>query len=92
MQAYALAVSELIPSSTENGAAIISTLHFLDPNVEFHLDAELLRPETCARAIDEAMMAIASSREPGEFPVRPAAHCRFCNFLGDLSAGTRMAS
>jgi len=80
MQAYALAVSELMPASRRDGSSIISTLHFLDPNVEFHVEAELLRPEACARAIDEAMMAIASSREPAEFPVLPALHCRFCNF------------
>ncbi len=80
MQAYALAVSELMPALRSEDSSIISTLHFLDPNVEFHVEAELLRPEACARAIDDAMMEIASSREPAEFSVQPALHCRFCNF------------
>ncbi len=87
MQAYALAVSELMPDLMQPGSAIISTLHFLDPNVEFHLDADLLSPDVCARAIDEAMMEIVSSGEPGLFPVRTAAHCRMCNFLGICPAG-----
>ncbi len=87
MQAYALAVSELMPSLMKEGSSIISTLHFLEPNVEFHLDAELLRPDVCARAIDEAMMEIASAREPSEFPVRPAPHCRMCNFIGICPPG-----
>ena len=69
MQAYALAVGELMPSLVNDGSSIISTLHFLDPNVESHLDPELLRADACARAIDEAMMQIVSSREPSEFPV-----------------------
>jgi ATP-dependent helicase/nuclease subunit A len=80
MQAYALAVGQLMPSLIKDGASIISTLHFLEPNREFHLDAELLRPDACARAIDEAMMEISAAREPGQFPVHPAQHCRICNF------------
>ena len=87
MQAYALAASELMPSLTKDGSSIISTLHFLEPNVEFHLDADLLRPEICALAIDEAMMEIISSREPSQFPVRPAPHCRMCNFIGICPPG-----
>jgi ATP-dependent helicase/nuclease subunit A len=86
MQAYALAVRELVPSLLE-GSKIISTLHFLEPNVEFHLTADLLSPEACRRAIDEAMMKIVSSDEPGEFPVHTATHCRMCNFLGICNAG-----
>ncbi|MGH9933143.1 MAG: UvrD-helicase domain-containing protein [Pyrinomonadaceae bacterium] len=86
MQAYALAVHELVPSLL-NGSAIISTLHFLEPNVEFHLTADLHSPEACRRAIDDAMMEIVSSGTPGEFPVHTAAHCRLCNFLGICIAG-----
>ena len=86
MQAYVLAVRELIPTLTE-GAAIRSTLHFLEPNLEFHLAEDLLSADACSRAIDEAMLAIVSSGTPGEFPVRPAAHCRSCNFLGICQAG-----
>jgi hypothetical protein len=82
-----LAVSELMPALMNDQSSIISTLHFLEPNVEFHLDPELLRPEACARAIDEAMTEIAASREPGQFPVRPARHCRICNFLGICPPG-----
>jgi len=87
MQAYALAVSELMPVLVKDGSSIISTLHFIDPNVESHLDPELLRADACARAIDEAMMQIVSSREPSEFPVMPALHCRICNFPGICQPG-----
>ena len=87
MQAYALAVRELAPSLMAESSAIISTLHFLEPNIEFHLTADLLSPEACNQAIDEAMMEIISSDEPRHFPVRTAAHCRRCNFLGICPAG-----
>ena len=87
MQAYALAVRELVPSLVDAGISITSTLHFLDPNVEFHLDADLLSADACMRAIDAAMMEIVSSGEPGQFPVRTAAHCRMCSFLGICPAG-----
>jgi hypothetical protein len=87
MQAYALAVGELLPSPADADISLTSTLHFLDPNVEFHLDAELLSPDACRRAIDAAMMEIVSSAEPGQFPVRTAAHCRMCSFLGICRAG-----
>jgi hypothetical protein len=85
MQAYTLAVRELVPAL--QGSKVISTLHFLEPNVEFQLTADLLSPETCREAIDQAMMSIASSGEPAEFPVHTAAHCRMCNFLGICNAG-----
>ena len=87
MQAYALAIRELISSNVNQTSNVISTLHFLDPNVEFHLPAELLAPEACRSAIDEAMSQIASSGEPQEFPVHPALHCRMCSFLGICPAG-----
>jgi ATP-dependent helicase/nuclease subunit A len=86
MQAYALAVRELAPALTE-GSTIITTLHFLEPNVEFHLAADQLAPDICGLAIDDAMMKIISSREPSEFPVRTATHCRMCNFLSICQAG-----
>jgi hypothetical protein len=87
MQAYALAVRELLPALMLDSASISSTLHFLEPNVEFHIGEELLAPDVCIRAIDDAMMAIASSGRPSQFPVRPATHCRMCNFLGVCQAG-----
>jgi hypothetical protein len=87
MQAYALAVMELMPSLVESGSSIISTLHFLEPNREFHLAADLLNRDACMLAIDDAMMQIISSGEPSQFPVRPALHCRMCNFLGICPAG-----
>jgi ATP-dependent helicase/nuclease subunit A len=86
MQAYALAVRELVPS-LQDGSKVISTLHFLEPNVEYHLTADLLSPAACRGAIDEAMMKIVSSGEPDEFPVHTATHCRMCNFLGICNAG-----
>ena len=86
MQAYALAVRELVPSLLE-GSAVISTLHFLEPNVEYHLTADQLSPDACRGAIDDAMMKIVSSGEPHDFPVHTAVHCRMCNFLSICSAG-----
>jgi hypothetical protein len=87
MQAYALAVVELMPSLVPAVSSITSTLHFLEPNVEFHLADNLLDLATCVRAIDSAMMEIVSSSKPAHFPVRPATHCRMCNFLGICPAG-----
>ena len=87
MQAYALAVSELMPELRKAGSSIKATLHFLDPNVEFRIDSQLLSHAACIQAIDDAMMSIVSSVAPGEFPFRPATHCRTCNFLGICPAG-----
>ena len=85
MQAYALAVRELLPSLA--GGDLKVTLHFLDPNVEVSLPDGLLRPDVCAEAIDDAMRTLSASLEPEHFPVRPAAHCRMCNFLDICAAG-----
>jgi ATP-dependent helicase/nuclease subunit A len=81
MQAYALAVRELMPDLVNAGSEIKVALHFLDPNLEFHLDEDLLETNACALAIDQAFLQLSSSREPEHFPVRPATHCRMCNFL-----------
>jgi len=86
MQAYALALNDLMPSLAATGLIKV-TLHFLDPNIEFQLAPELLSRDACARAIDAAMMDIVTSHEPLEFPVRPALHCRMCSFLGICAAG-----
>jgi ATP-dependent helicase/nuclease subunit A len=85
MQAYALAIRELIPSLKESQIRV--TLHFLEPNLQFHLSDELLEISACEEAIDTAMLAIVSSNRPSEFPVRPATHCRMCNFLRICTAG-----
>jgi ATP-dependent helicase/nuclease subunit A len=87
MQAYALAVRELMPSLIDKNNHLKVTLHFLDPNVEFHLSEELLDPANCAQAIDNAMREIISSSAPEQFPVRPATHCRMCNFLELCASG-----
>jgi len=89
MQAYALAVRELMPQSRARQHRITVTLHFLDPNVEVHLQEDLLEPESCVEAIDAAMLAIVAAREPEHFPVQPATHCRMCNFLDLCSAGRK---
>ncbi|MGI8897748.1 MAG: PD-(D/E)XK nuclease family protein, partial [Pyrinomonadaceae bacterium] len=88
MQAYALAVRELMPDLVEAGSEIKVTLHFLDPNVEFHLSESLLETNACERAMDQAFLQLISSREPEHFPVRPAIHCRMCNYL-QICAGGR---
>src|ERR1700752_364338 len=85
MQAYALAVRELLP--TLKSARIIVSLHFLEPNLEFHLSQELLSSATCEQAIDQAMLQLVSSSEPVQYPVKPANHCRMCNFLRICTAG-----
>jgi hypothetical protein len=87
MQAYVLAVSELMPELRRRDSSITSTLHFLDPNVEIQLDANVLSPDACVRAIDAAMAEIIASGEPEQFPVRTATHCRMCNFLGICTVG-----
>jgi len=87
MQAYALAVRELLPTLENDRHNIRVTLHFLDPGVQYNLPQELLSPATCSQAIDEAMAAIVCARDPENFPVLPAAHCRMCNFLELCAAG-----
>ena len=86
MQAYVLAIHELLPALTP-ASEITSTLHFLEPNEEFRLSRELLDADSCANAIDEAMAKIVSSAEPAEFPVRPATHCGMCNFVSICASG-----
>ncbi|MEK6321434.1 MAG: UvrD-helicase domain-containing protein [Acidobacteriota bacterium] len=76
MQAYALAAHELIPEAR----SVRVTLHFLDPDVEVSLPAELVGRDACAKAIDDAMLSIVSSSAPASFPARPAEHCLMCNF------------
>ena len=85
MQAYALAVHKLVPSLAD--VKIRVTLHFLDPNVEVHLPDELLEAARCEQAIDKAMAGTIFSSEPANFPVKPAPHCRTCNFLRMCAAG-----
>ena len=85
MQAYVLAVRELLPSLAH--AKIHVTLHFLDPNIEVHLADELLEPARCQQAIDYAMQRTIYSSDPADFPVRTAPHCRMCNFLRVCTAG-----
>lgn len=85
MQSYALAVRELIPSLKESKIRV--TLHFLEPNIEYQLTEELLESPACEAAIDAAMLDIISSSEPGDFPVKPARHCRMCSFLKVCAAG-----
>ena len=85
MQAYALAVRELLPSLS--GSRLRVTLHFLEPNIEVHLADDLLDPARCAHAIDEAMHGTIYSSDPADFPVKTAPHCRMCNFLRVCNAG-----
>ena len=87
MQAYALAVKELMPWLASEGNSVRVTLHFLEPDIEFRLPDQLLSTEACKTAIDNAMTEIVVSLEPHEFPVRPATHCRMCNFLRICPAG-----
>jgi ATP-dependent helicase/nuclease subunit A len=85
MQSYALAIRELVPSLKNTQIRV--TLHFLEPNLEFHIPEELLESSSCEQAIDAAMLDIISSSQPTHFPVKPASHCRTCSFLKVCAAG-----
>jgi ATP-dependent helicase/nuclease subunit A len=106
MQSYALALRELLSVSTANGSdrvnqspgterglkinSLRATLHFIDPNIEISLPPGLLEIDTSARAIDDAILAIASldgTLDAERFPTTPATHCRMCNFLNLCPAG-----
>ena len=89
MQAYALALRELLPQDVRVNS-LRATLHFIDPNLEVALSDDLLAPETCQRMIDDAMLQIVSlegTLEAEAFPPLPATHCRMCNFLELCPAG-----
>ena len=85
MQAYALAVRELVPEFRDRRMRV--TLHFLAPNVEVRLASSLLAPERCEQAIDAAMQGSIFSSNPVDFPPKTAPHCRMCNFLRVCKAG-----
>jgi hypothetical protein len=89
MQSYALALRELLPSEVKINS-LRATLHFIDPNVESTLPDDILQPEACARAIDDAMgtiVALDGTLNAELFPPTPASHCRMCNFLELCPAG-----
>jgi hypothetical protein len=89
MQAYALALRELLPAEVQV-RTLRTTLHFLDPNIEISLPAELLDRASCSQAIDDAMQTIEridGTLDADLFPPLPATHCRTCNFLELCPAG-----
>jgi ATP-dependent helicase/nuclease subunit A len=89
MQSYALALRELLPAEVSINS-LRATLHFIDAEVEVNLPVALLVQETCAGAIDEAMLAIAtldSTLDENLYPPLPATHCSICNFLELCPAG-----
>jgi ATP-dependent exoDNAse (exonuclease V) beta subunit len=89
MQAYALALRELLPAEVRV-RTLRATLHFLDPNIEISLPSDLLSQESCARAIDDATETIAAidgTLDAELFPPLAAAHCRTCNFIELCPAG-----
>lgn len=97
MQAYALALHDLLGTGSKSDGvrestlaaglkinSLRATLHFIDPNIEISLAAAQLDRETCARAIDDAMLSIATldgTLDAELFPPSAASHCRICNFL-----------
>jgi len=89
MQAYALALRQLLPVDAQINS-LRATLHFIDPNIEISLAGALLDQDTCARAIDDAMLSISTldgTLDAELFPPLPASHCRVCNFLEFCPAG-----
>lgn len=88
MQAYALAVRELVPEVS----SVRVTLHFLDPDIEVSLAEDLLAADACREAIDAAMLSIVTSSGPESFPAHPADHCRICNFRDLCPAGQKRLS
>jgi len=89
MQAYALALRELLPADVPL-RSLRATLHFIDPNVEVAVAGALLDPDACVGAIDDAMNTIAAldgTLDADQFPPLPATHCRMCNFQDLCPAG-----
>jgi ATP-dependent helicase/nuclease subunit A len=89
MQAYALALRELLPADVQV-RTLRATLHFLGPNIEISLPAELLDRTSCSKEIDDAMQTIEridGTLDADLFPPLPATHCRTCNFLELCPAG-----
>jgi ATP-dependent exoDNAse (exonuclease V) beta subunit len=86
MQAYALAVRQLLPWIASPNS-VKATLHFLQPNIEHQLADELLDSTVCEQSLNDAMLRVVQSVKPEEFPVMPAVHCRNCNFLDACYAG-----
>jgi len=89
MQAYALALRELLPESVRVNS-LRATLHFIEPNLEVALASDLLEHDNCVRMIDDAMLQIATldgTLDAESFPPVPATHCRMCNFLELCPAG-----
>jgi len=89
MQAYALALRELLPANVPL-PSLRATLHFIDPNVEVAVAAVLLDRGACVDAIDDAMNTIAAldgTLDADQFPPLPATHCRMCNFQDLCPAG-----
>ena len=89
MQAYALALRELLPHDVRVNS-LRATLHFIEPNLEVALAPDLLEHDNCVRMIDEAMLQIAAldgTLDTEAFPPLPATHCRICKFLELCPAG-----
>ena len=89
MQAYALALRELLPNDVRVNS-LRGTLHFIEPNLEITLAPDLLEHDNCVRLIDYAMLQIAAldgTLDAELFPPLPATHCRMCNFLELCPAG-----
>src|SRR5439155_19702713 len=85
MQSYALALRELLPANLRVDS-LRATLHFIDPNVEVSLRANLLELDTCASMMDNAMVkidALGGTLDAQIFQRAVAAHCRLCIY-GEL--------
>jgi CRISPR/Cas system-associated exonuclease Cas4 (RecB family) len=77
MQAYALAVYQ----SEAELAKVSATLHYLEPDLEYKLEPEILTLQACKAAVDDSLREIGSAVEYGDFVARAGLHCRHCGYL-----------
>jgi ATP-dependent helicase/nuclease subunit A len=85
MQAYAFAVRSVLPGAT----GVNATLHFLDGDVEYAIEAGYLTGEASKAAVDAVLGRMDGSRKLEDFAPRAGEHCRRCGFLKLCAAGSR---
>jgi ATP-dependent helicase/nuclease subunit A len=77
MQVYSLAAWDLLPGLRQ----VKATLHFVHPNIEYGLSAELLEAGECGAAVDDLTSKARAASDDGVYPPRTGRHCKTCGFL-----------